>query len=168
MLIHQALLKYGYSGFKLEILEYCDKEKVIQREQYYLDLLQPEYNILKFARSNFNFRHSEETKAKMKELAKNRIYSEEFRARSKKLNLYRSEELKEQDKKRLLELNKSKGHPIEVLNILTNQKVIYSSIRQTANNLGVTHVTILRVIKSQRLLKGIYKINRVLDNNLII
>jgi len=48
-LMVRALLKYGYSNFKLEILEYCLPEDVINREQYYLDLLQPEYNIYKVA-----------------------------------------------------------------------------------------------------------------------
>lgn len=45
MLIHKALLKYGYSGFKLEIIEYCNKDDLLNREQYYQDLLKPEYNI---------------------------------------------------------------------------------------------------------------------------
>ena len=44
--ISRALLKYGYSGFKLEILEYCDPEKCLEREQYYLDNLKPKYNVL--------------------------------------------------------------------------------------------------------------------------
>jgi len=30
----------------LEILEYCDPLNIISREQYYLDNLKPEYNIL--------------------------------------------------------------------------------------------------------------------------
>lgn len=41
-LIKQALLKYGYSSFKVEILEYCDPTVV--REQHLMDLLKPEYN----------------------------------------------------------------------------------------------------------------------------
>lgn len=49
MLINKALLKYGYSGFMLDILEFCDKDEVIVREQYYLDLFKPEYNVLKKA-----------------------------------------------------------------------------------------------------------------------
>ena len=36
-LIHKALLKYGYSKFKLEILEYCDRNDAVKREQYYID-----------------------------------------------------------------------------------------------------------------------------------
>ena len=44
MSINKALLKYGYPGFQLEILEYCDPKDTIKREQYYIDLLVPEYN----------------------------------------------------------------------------------------------------------------------------
>ena len=44
--IYIKLLKYGYSNFQLEILEYSTKNKVLIKEQYYLDLLKSEYNIL--------------------------------------------------------------------------------------------------------------------------
>jgi group I intron endonuclease len=50
-MINSALLKYGYSNFTLEILEYCDSSEVVRREQYYLDLFKPEYNILSTAGS---------------------------------------------------------------------------------------------------------------------
>lgn len=40
-LIYRALLKYGYYNFYLEILEYCDKINVIDKEQYYIDHLKP-------------------------------------------------------------------------------------------------------------------------------
>jgi group I intron endonuclease len=61
-IIYRSLLKYGYSNFKLEILEYCDTLNVIQREQYYIDLIKPEYNILEIAGSLRGFKHSESTK----------------------------------------------------------------------------------------------------------
>ena len=44
MVISKALLKYGYTNFKLEILEYCDKDIVREREQHYFDLLQLFYS----------------------------------------------------------------------------------------------------------------------------
>lgn len=47
--IYSALLKYGYSNFSLNILEHCEPNVLITREQYYIDLLKPEYNILKIA-----------------------------------------------------------------------------------------------------------------------
>lgn len=43
--IYSAILKYDYQNFQLEILEYCTKQDVLSREQYYLDLLKPEYNL---------------------------------------------------------------------------------------------------------------------------
>jgi ferredoxin-fold anticodon binding domain-containing protein len=45
----------------LEILEYCDRSIVINREQYYLDKYEPEYNILTKAGSSLGFKHSEQT-----------------------------------------------------------------------------------------------------------
>jgi group I intron endonuclease len=47
IIIYRALLKYGYSNFSLDILEYCEPSVLIAREQYYIDYLKPEYNILK-------------------------------------------------------------------------------------------------------------------------
>ncbi len=43
----------------------CEINVLIEREQYYLDLLKPEYNILKIAGSMLGFKHSEATKIKM-------------------------------------------------------------------------------------------------------
>lgn len=65
-LIHKAILKYGYSMFKLDILEYCDIKDVIKREQYYMDTLKPEYNIKKFAGSSLGFVPSSETIEKIR------------------------------------------------------------------------------------------------------
>lgn len=63
--IYRSLIKNGYSNFSLEILEYCEESKAINREQYYIDLCQPEYNILKIAGSRLYSKHSEETIAKI-------------------------------------------------------------------------------------------------------
>jgi group I intron endonuclease len=59
MLIFMALLKHGYSNFTLEILKYCSPEKCIKWEQLFLDLLNPEYNILKNAYSSLGYKHAE-------------------------------------------------------------------------------------------------------------
>lgn len=64
--IYKNILKYGVSNFKLEILEYCNKDFLYYREQYYFDLIKPEYNILKIAGSSLGFEHSVETKLKFK------------------------------------------------------------------------------------------------------
>lgn len=69
--VYSAILKHGLSVFRLEILEHCSKEEVVQREQFYLDTLNPTYNILKFAGSSLGFKHSYFTIVQMKERNKN-------------------------------------------------------------------------------------------------
>jgi group I intron endonuclease len=49
--LQNAWNKYGESCFTFSILEYCDKSLLIQCEQFYIDLLHPEYNISLYARS---------------------------------------------------------------------------------------------------------------------
>jgi group I intron endonuclease len=44
-IIYSALLKHGYSKFTLDIIEYCILSVLISREEYYIDVLKPEYNI---------------------------------------------------------------------------------------------------------------------------
>lgn len=70
MIIYKAIIKYGYSGFKLEILEYCDPKDLIKREQHYLNLLKPKYNILLTAGSSYGYKHTEETKSKISTVLK--------------------------------------------------------------------------------------------------
>jgi len=75
-IIGKALLKYGYSNFSLEILEYCDPSKCIEREQYYIDLFEPEYNIFKIAGSSLGLKHTDEAIEKMQLKGIGRITSE--------------------------------------------------------------------------------------------
>lgn len=64
-IIYSALLKHDYANFSLDILEYCEINILIEREQYYLDHLKPEYNILKVANSRLGSKQSEMTKIKI-------------------------------------------------------------------------------------------------------
>jgi len=72
-MIYRTLLKNDYSKFSLEILEYCAASKCIEREQYYLDHLTPEYNILKVAGSSLGRKHSNEAKVKMRVITSGRL-----------------------------------------------------------------------------------------------
>jgi len=64
-IIYSALLSHDYENFTLDILEYCDGSILIEREQYYIDLLDPKYNILKAANSRIGSKHSVKTRALM-------------------------------------------------------------------------------------------------------
>jgi len=190
MTINKALLKYGYSAtvvgppwngggpqpnFKLEILEYCDSENVIEREQYYLDLLKPEYNILKMAGSCYGHRHTEETLAKFRA----RKLSEETKAKisAAKLGCKLSEEtrtkmsaakqgskLSREIRSKLIAFQSTRlkhpkvGFQVKVVDTQVGETSIYDSIRSAAKKLGTNHNTIRNYIKSQKLYQGRYLI----------
>jgi group I intron endonuclease len=88
MIIYRALLAHSFDNFTLEILEYCEPSVLIEREQYWIDLLRyfvsklPEYNILKIAGSRLGAKHTLEAIDKIKAAALNR--SEEALAKNLK------------------------------------------------------------------------------------
>jgi group I intron endonuclease len=71
--LQRAWEKYGEVSFSFETIEECDPDhKILQeREQYYFDLLKPEYNILKHAFSSKGHSPSVETRAKISQAARN-------------------------------------------------------------------------------------------------
>lgn len=81
MLISRSLVKSGYSAFSLIILEYCEESFLTNREQFWLDTLKPDYNVLKLAYRSTGYNHTEETKRLMSELARLRNHSAETKAK---------------------------------------------------------------------------------------
>lgn len=110
-LICRALLKYGYSSFRLEILEYCDPSSIIEREQYYIDLLKPEYNILQVAGSLFGYKHTSESLEKMREIALNR--SDETKSKLREAALGKTYNHTEETKIKLRDAILGKKHSEE-------------------------------------------------------
>jgi len=178
MSINKALLKYGYSGFQLEILEYCEPSDVILREQYYIDLLVPEYNILKTAGSSFGYKHTEETLAKLKgrkyklseeaiarlrERALGRKHTEETIAkisastRAAMLGRTQSEETRKK-------IGESMGTSVKVTDTETGITTIYPSKRQVARELNTSLDTVRRYIVSSKPFKGKYLIENLIEN----
>lgn len=158
MVISKALIKNGYSNFILEILEYCDPSEAIPREQYYLDLLKPEYNVLLIAGSRLGYKHSPETIEKFKNRRFTLEHKTKLLAHLKSHNS--SLEQKSKSGKRLSEYNKSRGQKIEVFDTLNNKTLVYYSIREAARAIGCVHSTIRvanKVFKETGLVKPIKK-----------
>lgn len=59
--------KYGIEVLSFSVLERCNTGSLIEREQYYLDTLKPEFNGSPTAGSPLGFKHSEEAKQKINE-----------------------------------------------------------------------------------------------------
>jgi hypothetical protein len=63
--LQNAYNKYGKNSFFFEVLEYCDKKIIEKREQYYIDLLNPKYNIRKIAQINLGISPNKITREKI-------------------------------------------------------------------------------------------------------
>lgn len=141
-IISKALLKYGYSSFSLEILEYCTPIECLEREQYYLDLLKPEFNILTKAGSPLGYKHSEEA---IKKISNSLMGNKRSLNRKKPV---------------------SSGAPsilLKVLNNETGETKIYPSISEAAKALGVNEGSIRNYFtrKTQTPFKGIFVLEKI-------
>lgn len=177
MNICKALLKHGYSNFSLSILEYCDYKNCLVREQYYIDILQPEYNILKKAGSSVGYLHSEQAKAKISKANKGRIRSPEAIANyiasaSKRISSPMAGKMHSENTKKKMSISKKgKNHPLfnkvriekvgspavklEVKDIFTNKIKIYESISEAAKALNIRQSAISLYLKRNQ--KSPYK-----------
>lgn len=153
MNIKKALVSYGFINFELVILEYCEPSVLLEREQYYLDTLKPEYNILSTAGSTAGVKHSEATISKLKAIASNR--SAETRTKLKAHILKLNSSQKHIDL--LTKLNTSLEHiaktakSVFVYNVETKENLEFRSMTQAAKNFNVHPETIRRCIKNNRL-----------------
>ena len=57
--------KYGLEDLEFTILQFCEKENLIKLEQYYFNLLNPDFNIAKFANSSLGIKRRKETIEKL-------------------------------------------------------------------------------------------------------
>ena len=144
--IHNALLKYGHENFTLEILEYCQENELMKREQYYLDLYNPKYNILKFAYSPLGRVVGKKTRAilalAIRQYRKNNPWSVKDL-----MNL----------KARAIQ---NVGVPVTVLNIFTNERWNFNSLTEGGNFLGVDHSTLHYALKGGNLINKIYLVSK--------
>jgi len=77
--LQRAWNKYGVNTFIFEILEICEPQLCIEREQRYLDVEQPEYNICQIAGNRLGVKHSLATRQKMSEARLGRLFSDKHK-----------------------------------------------------------------------------------------
>lgn len=161
-LICKALLKYGYVGFTLEILEYCSKTEVLAREQFYLDIFKPEYNILKIAGSNLGYKHSVASLKLMSIASKSTNQSEDFLKSKREAMLGRELSKTHLDN---MARNNPFSLPVVVSNSQTGDSQQFTSMARAALYLGVHMTTVKRYLNSSEPCNGyiITKVNSGLD-----
>jgi group I intron endonuclease len=70
--------KYGEDSFIYNVLEYCSQEKQFEREQFYLDFIQPEYNFSSSVIANEGRKLTNEIKEKISNTLKDKYKSGEL------------------------------------------------------------------------------------------
>ena len=133
--IYRALLKYGHLGFRFDILEYCDPYVLIEREQFYLDLLKPEYNILKTAGSRAGFVHSEATKELQRAAIVGRVLSLETKSKMRDSNI--------------------KTQSVIVTNTTTGEIHKFLAMRNAGEYLETSHSQIGVYARNKKLFRGV-------------
>lgn len=168
--IHNALLKYGFNNFSLEILEYCEQGvDPVTREQYYFGLLKPEYNILEIAGSSLGFKHSDETlkffkdSRKVSEATKNnlslaargRILTESDKV---KISLARTGiKLSDETRAKISAVTTARiGVPVIVKNVDTNTELEYTSLTEAALAIGVSRTAVKKAMDTGKTVKKQY------------
>jgi len=175
MLIAKALLKYTPQKFNCIILEYIDnsknKNKLTDRETYYLTLLKPYYNILKYGKNSLGFKHSEQTKLFLSNLKKNTKLSDSTK------NLI-SESLKGENNpffnKKHTELSKQKMRDTKLTNKLyiynINKELLYiaPSIKSFSKEIRANAQSINNYLNKNKLFRGLIYFSNINNNNIPI
>jgi len=176
MTICKSLLKYGYSGFSVEILEYCSSSELLIREKHFMDLLKPEYNISMEPSHPFLGRnHSDETRAKLRVFFKGKVYPERTGEKNPMFGKTHSDEVREKISEAKLNIslpnftekhkaaisaalmgknkgkNSSLSQKILVIEVLTNESTIYPSMREAAKSLNISYSVISSFIGRNQL-----------------
>ena len=177
--IYRALLKYGPSNFSLEILEYCEPDKLLEREQYYIDYLKPEYNIAKIAGSPLGIKLSEETKRKISLAMKGdknpmfgKIHTKETRSTMSSLKIGINNNMygkTHSEKSKKLTSNTLKNRlkellPVKITNIETSTTIGFSNYLAAGKYLGVSKTTLGKYKCKNKLLFKKYLITIIKNN----
>jgi len=167
MPIVKALLKYDQSNFSLLILEYVEPEYLTSRETFYITHVIPYYNVLKQGYSSLGYKHTEETKKLLSELAKNRTHSLKTKnliakALTGENNPFYNKNHSTESKIRMIEANSS--YPVYIYDSYKKLIVIFPSVLTLAKLINSNHPTIVKVIKEQLLFRGEWYITNILYN----
>lgn len=81
IVLQNSFNKNKENDFLFEIIEMCEPEKLIEREQFFIDLYEPFYNLSPTAGNTMGFVFSEQSKKKISEFHKGKKMSKETKER---------------------------------------------------------------------------------------
>lgn len=150
--LQNAYNKYGREAFEFEILETLSiddniKENLLKREQFWIDNLKPEYNILLVAGSSLGYHHSDGTKQKISKSTTGVKKSEEHAKHIREGQKGRV--FTEDHKKKLSEAAKRRKRQSNHA-IISIDGIIYNSLKEASEITGVKYNTIQKRLKNPK------------------
>ena len=164
MPITKALLKYEHENFSLLILEYVEPAFLTARETFYITHVMPYYNVLKEGYSSLGYKHTQETKKLLSELAKNKVHSDETkgliaRALTGENNPFYNKSHSIESKLRMIEANSA--YPVYIYNSFKELLVIFPSVKTLAKLIKSNHPTLVKNIQEQTIFRGEWYLNNI-------
>jgi group I intron endonuclease len=154
--IRRAILKYNYHNFMVGILEYCSIDKLIEREQFYIDVLAPKYNILTAAKSSLGYKHSYDSLKKMSKSRPNFSPSKDHKEAIRLANANKILTLETKSR-----ISASLSHPIYVYTPNLSFLVKYSAITIAKLELKISPTTIKKYCISGETYKNKYRFSYI-------
>lgn len=128
--------KYGEINFTFIIIDYCDISKLIEFEQFYIDLYEPNFNMCKIANSCLGIKRSNKTKRKMSAARKGMKFTKEHCKNLSISKIGKSRILTEEHKQKI-----SMGNKGKIISLKTRRKLSrllknkpWSNTRRAAQN----------------------------------
>jgi len=125
--------KHGADSFTFEVLEYCGKERLIEREQFYIDNEKPAYNILPTAGNSLGLKLTDEAKRKISEAMKGKVKSDETK---RKISEAMKGKVKLTDETKR-KISKAKKGKVKLTD--ETKRKISEAMKGKQNSLGVKH-----------------------------
>jgi len=152
---YNAINKYDLSNFTVKVLEFSPIDKLIDRENYFINIIKPEYNILKIAGRSpmLGRKHSIKTIEKISKSQKGNKFS---------LGIIRSRETRDlirSNQNPISLINLPLAISIKVRNIKTNEIHIFPSITKAAQFLNCSKAALSYCLKNNSLFKKTYIIS---------
>ena len=175
--VANAVKKYGLQEFAFLVLEIVPQDETVDattllnREDYYIQELKPEYNIAPQATNSVGWKHSEESRQKMR-----KNYSEERRQRVAKIN--KGKTLSEETRKLLREaaLQRkpmslesrlkcvSNVRPVTITNLDGTNLRNFSNVVEASKAIGCSAKTIRRALNCNGILQRKYVVSDTIDS----
>lgn len=146
----EAWNDYGETQFDYEVLEELEitenlKDQLFNREQYWINIIEPEYNILPAAGSTLGYHHTEETKRKISETTTGVKKSKEHAKHIKEGQQGRI--FTEKHKEKLSKAAKNRKG-MSHHSIISIDGVIYNSLKEASEKTGMKYNTIQGRLKN--------------------